>query len=238
MNTTTVYKLTRADGTTRNGYQWSLPTNNKLGKWHRAEGRGADLCSDGYLHWYHHPMLAALLHPLHVDFKDAVLWEAEARGEVRDDNRLKGGSKELRLVRFMDMPVFSSEQKAAFAIYAAQAACQDEAFTEWACAWLDGSDRSEAAARAAEAAARAAWAAAWAAARAAARAAWAAARAAAEAAAEAAWAARAAAEAAARAAWAARAAAEAAEAAAEAAEAADPGELLIRCAEKAYNFKP
>ena len=179
-----VYKLTRANGTTKDGYQWSSPKDGKPGEWHRATGEDTGLCSDGYLHWYHHPMLAALLHTQHVDFgPDMVLWEAEARGHVLSDNGMKGGSRELRLVRRMDMPVFSTEQRVAFALYIAQEVYKDEAFAKWACAWLDGSDRSEAAAGAAAEAA--------------------------------------------------------AEAAARAAKiTTDPLDLLIRCAEKAHNFKP
>ena len=144
-----VYKLTKADATTRNGYKWSTPSGNRPGKWHKAEGEGAELCSDGYLHWYHHPLLAALLYPLHVQFDDMVLWEAEARGEAKDDNGLKGGSKELRLVRRMELPEYSNEQRVAFAIYVAQEVYKEEGFAKWAKGWLDGTDRSGAAARAA-----------------------------------------------------------------------------------------
>ena len=216
-----VYKLTRANGTTKNNYKWSLPTNDMPGEWHKAEGEGTELCSNGYLHWYHHPLLAALLYPRHINFgRYMVLWEGEARGDIKNDKGMKGGSKELRLVRKTDIPAFSSKQKVAFAIYIAQEVYSDKAFAKWACAWLDDRDRSKAAAEAAaEAAARAAGAAG--------AAAWADA-----------WAAEAAGSAWADA-WAAEAAAWAAEAAAWAAEAAtDPLELLIRCAEKAYNFKP
>ena len=228
-----VYKLTSASGMTHQDYKWSLPKDGKPGEWHRANGEGTELCSDGYLHWYHHPMLAPLLDPIHACIgPTARLWEAETRGEILDDNGLKGGSKGLRLIREIELPAFSTEQQMAFGIYCALEVCNNAAFAKWANAWLDGSDRSAAAAWAA---ANAAWAArdAEAAARAAAwaGAAWAAAG-------TAAWAAEAAAWAAARAA--AEAAARAARAAAWAAgwDAVIRKELLVRCAEKAYNFKP
>lgn len=150
------YKLTTKDGTTHNGYQWSLPKNGKPGKWHEVSGEG-ELCSGGFLHFYHDPSLAALLNPIHAKIENPVLWEAEVAGLMKDDNGLKGGAQKMRLVRKMRLPKFALEQRIAFAIYCAQEVYKDEAFAKWACAYLDGADRSEAAAEAAAgAAARAA----------------------------------------------------------------------------------
>ena len=189
------YKLTTQDGTTHNYYQWSLPKGEKPGDWHRTSGEG-NLCGPGWLHYYHHPLLAVLLNPIHADIQDPILWEVEVGGEQKDDAGLKGGATKMRLLKKIDLPMFSTEQRVVFGIYCALETCNDEEFVRWANGWLMGSDRS--AAEAAQAAA--AWtAAARAAAEAAqaAAAAWTAAAWAAEAAARAAWTA---------AAWAARAA--------------------------------
>lgn len=157
------YKLTAQNGTTHNYYQWSLPKGEKPGDWHRTSGEG-DLCGPGWLHYYHHPLLAVLLNPIHADIQDPILWEVEVGGEQKDDAGLKGGATKMRLLKKIDLPMLSTEQRVAFGIYCALETCKDEEFVRWANGWLMGSDRSAAAAaQAARAAAAraAAWGAAW-----------------------------------------------------------------------------
>ena len=142
-----VYKLTSATLTTHGGYRWAP------GEWHESPGTGG-LCSAGWLHWYHDPLLAVLMDPIHAAFgPTARLWEAEADGEVRDDHGLKGGSTRLRLVREIPLPVVTAEQRVRFAIFCAQAIIGDRcpAWSAWAERWLSGEDRTAAAAEAAEA---------------------------------------------------------------------------------------
>lgn len=151
------YKLTTQDGTTHGGYQWSLPSGKKPGKWHETSGEG-DLCGPGWLHYYHHPLLAVLLNPIHASIADPILWEVEVSGNTLDDKGLKAGATRMRILRKLPLPEFAKEQRIAFGIYCAQEVFTDEAFAKWACDWLDNVDRS--AARAAWAAAEgAAWAA-------------------------------------------------------------------------------
>ena len=206
-----VYKLTNQNLQTHGGYQW------EPGVARETDGRG-NLCGPGWLHYYHDPLLSVLLNPIHADIEGPILWEAEAEGLHRDDRGLKGGCTRLTLLRRIELPQITTEQRVRFGILCAKVICDNPAWSAWADRWLDGSDRSQesawAAAEAAQAAAEAAWvaraagwSAGWSAARSAARAA--------EAAADAAWAA---AETAARAAEAAARAARAAETAAEAAE--------------------
>ena len=178
-----VYKLTDQNLQTHGGYQW------EPGVARETDGEG-NLCGPGWLHYYHDPLLAVLLNPIHAGIEGPILWEAEAEGLHRDDNGLKGGCTRLTLIRQIDLPQITTEHRIRFAILCAKTVCNDPAWNRWADRWLDGSDRSAAAARAAEAAERVA-AAAWAA-EAADRAAEAAARAARAAAWAAAWAARAA----------------------------------------------
>ena len=149
------YKLTTQQGTTHNGYQWSLPKGKRPGKWHKTDGRG-ELCGPGWLHYYHDPMLAVLLNPIHANIKDPILWEVEVDGEQLDDNGLKGGTTKMRLVRRIELPTFSTVQRTAFGILCALEVCKEKSFVAWANKWLSGNDRSAAAARATEAAA--AWA--------------------------------------------------------------------------------
>jgi hypothetical protein len=177
------YKLTTADMTTRD-HQW------EIGKWYSVKGK-IKLCKNGF-HCYQHPYLAVLHQPIHGDYGSGMrLFEAEVSGQHVVDGQVKECWRHMRLLRELSLPEITIGQRAEYGIRCALAVYTDPAFVTWAENWLDGSDRSVAAA----------WAAAWAtraAARAAADAAWAAARAAAEAAARAA--ARAAAEAAAEAA--------------------------------------
>ena len=219
-----LFKLTDENGKTMGDTQWGV------GVTHEAKGDGTQLCSDGFIHAYESPLVAAFIYPQHVSWIKPRLWEADAEEVVLRDGELKCGVKKLTTVKEIPLPELTTEQKVEVGIRCALQVYAELDFVQWAEKWLKNIDRSkavaeaaaraaEAAARAAEAAARAAEAAAEAAARAAEAAAWAAAEAAraAWAAAEAARAAWAAAEAAA---WAAEAAARAAEAAARAAEAA------------------
>ena len=204
MTTTRVYKLTKPDLTTYNGFQY-VP-----GQTYTFPGTG-ELCGPGWSHAYTSPQLALLLNPIHGNYTPCRLWEAE--GVVgATDLGLKIGCSTLTLRREITVPEVTTEQRVTFAISCALAVYTVPAFSAWTAAWLSGEDRTEAAAEAARAAAGAAAWAAWAA-EAARAAAWAAAWAA-----EAARAAGAAAGAAWAAAWA---AAEAARAAGAAARAAD-----------------
>jgi hypothetical protein len=187
---------------------------------------GGVLCKSGVLHCYEAATvrdalaLAILRDPEDGRFgSTARAWVCEGSGRhVR--NGIKSGYETLTTVREIPLPQVTTEQRVECAIRLAWEVCDEPGWRAWAQAWLDGSDRTDAAAwAAADAAADAAVdaavrAAVRAAARAAVRAAWAAADAAAGAAA---WAAVRAADAAA---WAADAAADgAAWAAADAADA-------------------
>jgi hypothetical protein len=216
-----LYKLTDEHDQTFGETQWGE------GVTHTAPGTG-DLCTSGWIHAYHDPILALFLNPVHAQFKHPHVWEAH--GVVgMTDHGLKVGCASLTTVRRINMPTITTERRVRFAVRCALAVCSDAGFRAWAVSWLSGANRRQSAAAAAEALAlalaadaeEAAAAAAEAAARAAAaRAAWAA-----RAAARAAWAARAAAERA----WAARAArAAAARARAARARAAEEAALAAR----------
>ena len=146
-----VYKLTNPSGYTRGTTQWTP------GEWRETDGQG-DLCGPGWLHWYADPLVAVMLNPIHANIPNPRLWEAEAQGVVKDDHGLKSGSTRLRVLREIPLPEVTTEQRAAFGILCAWEVCTDPAWRTWAAAWLDGSDRSMAAAEEAARAAAAAWA--------------------------------------------------------------------------------
>ena len=166
-----LYKLTDENGMTQGGTQWGP------GVTHSGTGEGG-LCGPGYIHAYEHPLLAALLNPVHAGFQNPRLWEAAGEIALRD-GQLKCGCVSLTTVREIPLPVITTEQRVRFAILCAKTVCGDEKWNKWADDWLSGKDRSQSAAESAARAAMAAEAAAAWAAESAESAAWAAAQAAA-----------------------------------------------------------
>jgi hypothetical protein len=170
-------KLTNQELQTYNNTQWAI------NEWQIAAGEG-ELCSEGWLHGYEHPLLAVLLNPIHANIENPRLFAIEVGEKIKEDEGLKFGSNKMRLIKELELPQVSLEQRIKFGILCALEVCDNAAFVTWATGWLSGADRSQKAA-----ADGAAWAAAY---YAAADAAWAAvntATAAAAAASAAAWAA-------------------------------------------------
>ena len=180
-----LYKLTDANGRTRNNTQWGE------GVTHTATGNvGKGLCSDAYIHAYENPLIAVLMNAAHANFDNPRMYECE--GEISErDGQLKCGCRTLTTIREIPLPIVTVTQKVAFAILCVLDVYSEPSFVAWANDWLTGKDRSADAAAAAWAEAEAARDAAAAAARDAAAAAWAVAAWAEAAAEAAAWAARA-----------------------------------------------
>ena len=170
---------------------------------HEATGPlDGGLCTNSWIHYYSHPLLAVMLNPIHVNFAKPLGWAVSIEGLTRDDNGLKMGCRALTTLHQIDLPVVTTAQRVRFAILCGQAIIGTDLpeWSTWAEGWLNGTNRAadaaQAAARsAAQITAWAAWAttwAAWATVRVAAKAAARSAAQAAEAAAQAAvWAARA-----------------------------------------------
>ncbi len=188
----TMYKLVSQEWTTHNGMKWAI------GKTNKATGEGTEMCTNQVLHCYASPEQAVLFNPIHANIYNPILLEIECSEIVANDG-LKYACKEQTPKKEICLPVFSLNQKIAFAIKMALLVYKAAPFVKWAEKWLSGKNRT---ADDADAAARAA-----------ARAAAYAADAAADAATYAAYAAYAAADAATYAAYAARAATYAADAA-------------------------
>jgi hypothetical protein len=123
---------------------------------HKAVGLGINLCSDGWIHAYEHPLIAVLMNPAHGNFINPLMWEAEGDVGLRD-GPLKCGVKSLTTLRQMEIPAITIEQRVRFAIACAWQFGGKE-WRAWAAGWLMGNDRSAEAAwsvSAAEAAATA-----------------------------------------------------------------------------------
>ena len=148
----TLYKLTDRNGRTRNSTQWGPGVS------HSGTGEGG-LCGPGWIHAYESPLIAAFMNPIHANFKNPRLWEAEGEVGVRD-GQLKCGCKTLTTIREIPLPEITAEMWVRFAILctkeASTAAVGEawKAWNAWADKWLSGEGRSAAAAAAA---AKAVW---------------------------------------------------------------------------------
>jgi hypothetical protein len=132
------YKLTDENLQTHNYTQW------QIGEWKETNGEG-DLCGPGWLHYYSSPLLAVLLNPIHAGFENPRLFEIEVAGEIKEDRGLKFGCTKMRLVKELELPAVTMEQRIKFAIYCALEICAEPEFVKWANGWLDGTYRSRAA---------------------------------------------------------------------------------------------
>ena len=139
------YKLLDQELRSNNGqFQW------EMGKEYTIEKPGNEMCSDEVFHCYNHPALAVLFNVLHADIQNPRLFEIEVPEFVNDD-KLKYASKSQKLIKEIDLPVISINQRIEFAIKVAKIVCKDEAWNAWADKWLSGEDRSEESANAAAA---------------------------------------------------------------------------------------
>ena len=135
-----LYKLTDSCGKTHNGTQWGPGIS------HSGTGEG-ELCGPGWIHAYEHPLVAVLMNPIHANFPNPRLWEAEGEIAIRD-GQLKCGCKTLTTIREIPLPAITTEMRVRFAIMCAKEVCADLSWNAWADRWLSGEDRTQAAAAA------------------------------------------------------------------------------------------
>ena len=163
---TQLYKLTDQNWRTRAGKfnecQWGENIT------HGGTGEG-ELCGPGWIHAYTDPLLAVFFNPIHAQIESPILWIAE--GEIAiNDHGVKVGCKTLTTKKIVNAPEVAMTNRIAFGILCAMQVYKvykDPGFRKWATKWIDGSDRTSAAAYAAYAAYAASSAAAYAAANAA-----------------------------------------------------------------------
>lgn len=133
------YKLLTKEMKSRQGWYNEMDWSD-VGEWHEATGHGG-LCTEGVLHDYDDPWIAAVMNPAHAKIADPVMYETERGGDVETDG-LKCGSKRLRLTRQVDIPDVPLVQRVAFGIFASLRAYRCPDYLVWAGKWLSGEDRS------------------------------------------------------------------------------------------------
>jgi len=134
------YKVTDINSKTRltcsNGCHWAP------GMVREATGTSDMLCTDAYIHWYDSPEIAVFMNPIHCWFYPARLWEVEAFGKIKYDGQLKGGSKHVRIIRELPLPLMFPYQRIQIAILCAGTCFDDEIWVKWARRWISGTDQS------------------------------------------------------------------------------------------------
>jgi len=139
-------------------------TNKKwaLNEWHEIppekRGKGKGFSMGSYFRLHDDPLLAVLLNPICADFKDFRMFEVETEGAVESDRGLKFGAVKIQLVREIDVPDITAEQRVRFAILCAIEVHTETGFNSWAQDWLSGKDKTAATAAAREAATWKVWA--------------------------------------------------------------------------------
>jgi len=137
-----LFKLTDERMSTYCSFQY------ELGVKAHALGKSNNPCSAGVIHAYADPRLAVIFNPIHSNFLNPRLFEAETDTYLGTDE-CKCWCKALTLKRELPLPVISIEQKIEFAIRSALVVYNEYNFNLWAESWLSNVDRSKNAANAA-----------------------------------------------------------------------------------------
>ena len=100
-----LYKLTDEKGETQGGCQWGENVTNEI----PTKIRGKVLCKSGLFHAYKNQNLGLLLNPIHSDFSNIILWEAE--GEICVEDWGKVGTWKLTTRKELQLPDWYSDKK-------------------------------------------------------------------------------------------------------------------------------
>ena len=131
-----LYKLTDANGQTRNGTQWGENVT------HTAKGNPSKpLCSDAWIHAYTDPILAVFMAPIHVDFVNPQMWEAVGSGQNKSDST-KVGYQTITTIKQRPIPTITTTQRVAFGILAAKQVFKGAYWNKWADNWLANINRT------------------------------------------------------------------------------------------------
>ena len=131
-------KLTNKDGYTKNRTLWGENIT------HEATGSSNQaLCSDGWIHFYEHPLIAVFMNPVHARLNEPRLYSCLIEGEIKKDGQLKSGCKKLTTLSRLPLPVITSEQRIEIGIRCAMIVYKEQHWSLWAQKWLSGEDRTK-----------------------------------------------------------------------------------------------
>lgn len=136
-----LYKLTDKDRYTRrnelNKCRWGK------GITHTAKSKDRTLCTDGLIHGYLSPEIAAIMYRIHIpDIKRPVCWEA--RGRILREDGVKIGCKSMTTLHRVPLPTINKLQRINVAIKTILQEKQrlPRVWAAWAKKWLSGKDRT------------------------------------------------------------------------------------------------
>jgi hypothetical protein len=139
------YKLTDADGYTRRGL--SGETRWAAGATVLPVGKGEAACGPGVLHFYRNPSEAQLFNPIHGNYATPRLFRVQTSHPVQTDGLKCWTTGAVVVAEELDRPSpLSTLRLVAWAILVAKTRPQTKKWNAWAETWLNGSDRSSAAA--------------------------------------------------------------------------------------------
>lgn len=139
-------KLTDTRLRTYNHELWTV------GLWKDTDGSG-ELCGPGFLHCYESDTeekashLSAMMNSTHANISSPRLWRVETRGRYLNDVGLKCGFTGMRIVEELALPVISGYASIRWGIELARLVPQSDRWNAWASGWVEGDDRTLAAAR-------------------------------------------------------------------------------------------
>ncbi len=112
-------KWTDKNSQTYGGMQWGEGITHKLT--HKGAGTGR-LCTINWLHYYQDELLAVLMNSIHAHYNEQFgqMWEITARGIISVEPD-KCGCTELTMLREIEKPIVTTEQRIWFGILCAQA---------------------------------------------------------------------------------------------------------------------
>lgn len=133
------YKLVNQYLTTYKGFQW------EIGKPVTTNGTEG-LCSSGWLHYYHDPLLAVLFNPIFGNIRNPRLFEVEAEGKHLDEF-CKAGCTKLTLLKEIEVPKITDYQKRVFSILCVNnlpwsyTKYSKYTWDKWSEGWLSGTNK-------------------------------------------------------------------------------------------------
>lgn len=95
-----LYKLTKQDGTTHNGYKYGIIDREHV----KPPKDNPQLCASDVFHAYKNANLAFLLNPIHANISHPILWEIE--GDIVCECYGKVGSFNQKVIKKLNPPTW------------------------------------------------------------------------------------------------------------------------------------
>jgi hypothetical protein len=130
------YKFLTRNLRSKDEFQWELGVKQTI------EKEGNRMCSSQVFHCYNHVLLAELACYLHVPRYFSKLFAIETSQFVNSDG-IKFASKSQTILREIERPFLSIEQRGEFAIRLALCYVDDIEWKAWAKNWLDPDKREQ-----------------------------------------------------------------------------------------------